>query len=80
MTVEDFSTTLLCLTRVCWAAAAGELHLASGSDQEEEEEEGDTQLVLRLGICGKNKVSTGKVSHCTCCVCVSWSLHLRMLV
>ena len=73
MPVKDFSTTLLCLMRVCWAAAAGQLHLASGNfdgedekeGQEEEEEEKDKEAestcLLKLGICSKNKTATGKV-------------------
>ena len=55
MSVEDFSTTLVCLMRVCWAAAAGQLHLASGNEDEEE------GTVLKAGICGQNKTATGKV-------------------
>ncbi len=32
MSVNDFRTTLVHLMRVCWAAAAGQLHLASRAD------------------------------------------------
>ena len=32
MSVNDFRTTLAHLMRVCWAAAAGQLHLASLGD------------------------------------------------
>ena len=32
MTVADFGTTLAHLIRVCWSAAAGQLHLASIGD------------------------------------------------
>ena len=34
MTVDDFATTLAYLIRVCWSAAAGQLHLASIGDSE----------------------------------------------
>ena len=32
MSVDDFATMLAYLVRVCWSAAAGQLHLASISD------------------------------------------------
>ena len=31
MSVSDFIDTVACFMRVCWAAAAGKLHLASSS-------------------------------------------------
>jgi len=34
MSVDDFATTLAYLMRVCWSAAAGQLHLASIGDSE----------------------------------------------
>ena len=34
MSVDDFATTLAYLVRVCWSAAAGQLHLASIGDSE----------------------------------------------
>ena len=34
MSVVDFATTLAYLIRVCWSAAAGQLHLASIGDSE----------------------------------------------
>lgn len=60
MSVEDFSTTLACLMRVCWAASAGQLHLVSSSHEEEEGTEGEMQT-FKLGICGQNKTVTAKV-------------------
>jgi ubiquitin carboxyl-terminal hydrolase 9/24 len=43
MSVEDFQMTLLCLMKVCWAAVAGELHLATEKDGSR----------LKAGICSK---------------------------
>ena len=34
MSVDDFATMLAYLVRVCWSAAAGQLHLASISDSQ----------------------------------------------
>ena len=34
MSVDDFATMLAYLMRVCWSAAAGQLHLASIGDSE----------------------------------------------
>ncbi len=74
MSVDDFATTLAYLIRVCWSAAAGQLHLASIGDSEppspaslhgsqSSSSPGPPMMQLRAGICGQQEVGSvgGKV-------------------
>lgn len=62
MSVSDFSTVVVHLVRVTWAAAAGKLHLASETDGKEG---GEGQL--RAGLCAEQVLGSvdTKVHWCT---------------
>ncbi len=65
MSVDDFATTLAYLIRVCWSAAAGQLHLASIGDSQPpspapqrdqpSSSPGPATMQLRAGICGQQE-------------------------
>lgn len=84
MSVDDFATMLAYLMRVCWSAAAGQLHLASIGDSEPsspaqslrgKSSSCDNVLLdgkltrLKAGICSQQESVSVKV-HFTATVCV----------
>ena len=60
MSVDDFTTMLAYLVRVAWAAAAGQLHLASTPDGADAD--GDMSR-LQGGVCAMQKDVSSKVSR-----------------
>ncbi len=80
MSVDDFATTLAYLIRVCWSAAAGQLHLASIGDSQPpspalqrdqpSSSPGPATMQLRAGICGQQEPGSvgAKVSWCLYCI------------
>ena len=52
MSLDDFRLTLTYLMRVCWSAAAGQLHLASSEEEDS----------LRQGVCSQVTSVSHKVS------------------
>ena len=73
MSVDDFATTLAYLVRVCWSAAAGQLHLASIGDSAPPspaqslrgKSPATSSLQLKAGICAQqaNGSVSAKVVH-----------------
>ena len=80
MSVDDFATMLAYLMRVCWSAAAGQLHLASIGDSEPSSPAqslrgkpspspappDETITRLKAGICAQQETVSAKVQVITC--------------